>query len=86
MQVLNTPNAVYWDTGDQLALYRLEIERLEALLRRADAVIFDCCGAGCRAAKEPPQAIEAWAEMSVERYLSVNPECRPRRVTLPAIG
>ncbi len=86
MQTLNTPNDVYWDASRRLTLYRLEIKRLEALLRRADAVIFDCCGAGCRAAKEPPQAIEAWAEMSVERYLAVNPECRPKRSVLAAIG
>jgi hypothetical protein len=73
---------------DRSELYRLEIERLEALLYRADAVIFDTClcAAGCLPAKETPNQLSDWAQLSVERYLAVNPQCRPRRVMLQAIG
>jgi hypothetical protein len=65
---------------DDFAAMRAEIERLQILLYWADAVIFDTCVAGSRRpATETPSQLSTWAEMSVQRYLSVNPQCRPKR-------
>jgi hypothetical protein len=66
---------------DDFAAMEAEIKRLQILLYRADAVIFDTCGAGSRPAKETPSQLSTWAEISVQRYLAVNPQCRPKRPT-----